>query len=88
MDMKDQFWEARNWVKDELSFDNAGSVSVFETTIRELGGLLSAYDLSEDEVFKQKVRSALCVCVRERGGRAERDRGRESEPGMFSMFKT
>ena len=39
-----------------LTFDKAGSVSVFETTIRELGGLLAAYDLSKDKIFLQKAR--------------------------------
>lgn len=58
MGMKDEFWEARDWVRDELTFSHATDVSVFETTIRELGGLLSAYDLSGDDIFKKKVR--LC----------------------------
>ena len=30
-------------------------MSVFETTIRNLGGLLSAYDLSGDKVFLEKA---------------------------------
>ena len=55
MDMKDEFWEARDWVRDKLSHDHVGSVSGFETTIRSLGGLLSAYDLSKDEVFLKKA---------------------------------
>ena len=55
MGMKDEFWEARDWVRDELSHDHVGSVSGFETTIRSLGGLLSAYDLSKDEVFLKKA---------------------------------
>ncbi|CAM9711535.1 unnamed protein product [Laminaria digitata] len=55
MGMKDEFWKARDWVKEHLSFRHASEVSVFETTIRELGGLLSAYDLSGDEVFKEKA---------------------------------
>lgn len=55
MDMKDEFWKARDWVRDHLSFGRAGDVSVFETTIRELGGLLAAYDLSGDRVFMDKV---------------------------------
>ncbi len=33
----------------------SGTVSVFETTIRNLGGLLSAYDLSQDTVFLEKA---------------------------------
>lgn len=56
MGMKEEFAEAREWVAKSLTFDHAGSVSVFETTIRELGGLLSAYDMSQDEVFLQKAR--------------------------------
>eukprot|EP00903_Cladosiphon_okamuranus_P020635 g18945.t1 len=56
MGMKDEFWEARKWVRDHLSYGRAAEVSVFETTIRELGGLLSAYDLSGDDVFKMKAK--------------------------------
>ena len=55
MGLKSEFNAARDWVRDHLSFDNAGSVSVFETTIRELGGLLAAYDLSGDKVFLTKA---------------------------------
>ena len=56
MGMKVEFEEARNWVAKSLTFGNAGAVSVFETTIRELGGLLSAYELSGDAVFLDKAR--------------------------------
>ncbi|KAL7547199.1 hypothetical protein ACHAWF_010525 [Thalassiosira exigua] len=56
MDMKEEFWEARNWVRDHLDFSKVqGGVSVFETTIRNLGGLLSAHDLSGDEAFLEKA---------------------------------
>ncbi|XP_027918390.1 mannosyl-oligosaccharide 1,2-alpha-mannosidase MNS1-like isoform X2 [Vigna unguiculata] len=44
------------WVAESLSFDKSIEVSVFETTIRVLGGLLSAYDLSGDKVFLEKAR--------------------------------
>jgi hypothetical protein len=56
MGLKAEFEQARDWVRDSLTFDNAGSVSVFETTIRELGGLLSAFDLSGDTVFLNKAK--------------------------------
>jgi hypothetical protein len=53
MGMKKEFYQARDWVRDSLNFDSVeGGVSVFETTIRVLGGLLCAYDLSEEPVFK------------------------------------
>ena len=56
MGMKDEFEEAKEWVKNELSFSHADTVSMFETTIRELGGLISAYDLSGDQVFLDKAK--------------------------------
>lgn len=55
MGLKKEFSEARDWVAQSLTFNNAGVVSVFETTIRELGGLLAAYDLSKDDVFLKKA---------------------------------
>jgi len=55
MGLKDEFWKARDWVRDHLSHEHAGSVSVFETTIRDLGGLLAAYDWSSDKVFLTKA---------------------------------
>jgi hypothetical protein len=56
MDMKDEFWEARDWVRDKLDHDKDVEVSVFETTIRSLGGLLSAYSWSKDVVFLEKAK--------------------------------
>ena len=38
-----------------MNHDNDETVSVFETTIRSLGGLLAAYDLSKDYVFLEKA---------------------------------
>jgi len=56
MGMKKEFNKARDWVRDYLDFSQVkGGVSVFETTIRNLGGLLSAYDLSGDKVFLDKA---------------------------------
>ena len=55
MGMKDEFWKARDWVRDSLSCTRVGSVSVFETTIRSLGGLLAAYDWSGDKTFLDKA---------------------------------
>jgi Glycosyl hydrolase family 47 len=51
MGMKKEFYEARDWVRDNLRHDKPRAVSVFETTIRSLGGLLSAFDWSGDKVF-------------------------------------
>ena len=34
MGMKEEFFEGRDWVRDNLEHDHVGQVSVFETTIR------------------------------------------------------
>ncbi|KAJ7609517.1 glycoside hydrolase [Roridomyces roridus] len=51
MDLKNEYARARKWVEEELSFDRGGYFSTFETTIRVLGGLLSAYHLTHDELY-------------------------------------
>jgi len=56
MNMKDEFYRARDWCENSLNYDIHKVVSVFETTIRDLGGLLSAYDWSQDEVFLDKAK--------------------------------
>ena len=56
MGLTDEFNKARDWVASSLNFDKAASVSVFETTIRALGGLLAAYDLSGDAIFLEKAK--------------------------------
>lgn len=56
MGLDTQFKRAREWIEKSLYFNKNLEVSVFETTIRVLGGLLSAYDLSGDEVFLEKAR--------------------------------
>jgi hypothetical protein len=50
-----EFFEARDWVEESLSFDVGKNVNLFETTIRVLGGLLSAYHLSGEQVFLNKA---------------------------------
>ncbi|URD98577.1 Glycosyl hydrolase family 47 [Musa troglodytarum] len=44
------------WVATSLDFNKDYEASVFETTIRVVGGLLSAYDLSGDKIFLEKAR--------------------------------
>lgn len=50
-----EFAEARGWVEKELSFSKNVDVNLFETTIRVLGGLLSTYHLSGDQLFLDKA---------------------------------
>nr|XP_020470805.1 endoplasmic reticulum mannosyl-oligosaccharide 1,2-alpha-mannosidase-like [Monopterus albus]XP_020470806.1 endoplasmic reticulum mannosyl-oligosaccharide 1,2-alpha-mannosidase-like [Monopterus albus]XP_020470807.1 endoplasmic reticulum mannosyl-oligosaccharide 1,2-alpha-mannosidase-like [Monopterus albus] len=56
MGLKEEFVEARNWVEKELSFNKNVDVNLFETTIRILGGLLSAYHLTGDQLFLEKAK--------------------------------
>ncbi|KAK4761073.1 hypothetical protein SAY87_005966 [Trapa incisa] len=55
MGLEEQFQKAREWVANSLDFNKNYHASVFETTIRVVGGLLSAYDLSKDKVFLEKA---------------------------------
>ncbi|KAG6575398.1 Mannosyl-oligosaccharide 1,2-alpha-mannosidase MNS2, partial [Cucurbita argyrosperma subsp. sororia] len=56
MGLDEQFQKAKEWVAKSLDFNKNYDASVFETTIRVVGGLLSAYDLSGDKVFLDKAR--------------------------------
>lgn len=56
MEFKDEFKKARDWVAASLHFNQATDVSVFEITIRFLGGLLSSYAFTGDEMFKIKAK--------------------------------
>ncbi|EEB18741.1 Endoplasmic reticulum mannosyl-oligosaccharide 1,2-alpha-mannosidase, putative [Pediculus humanus corporis] len=55
MNLEDFYTEARDWVHKNLIFSNKKDVNLFEVTIRVLGGLLSAYHLSNDVMFLQKA---------------------------------
>lgn len=56
MNLTSEFKEARMFVKNRLSLqpDN-GRVNLFECTIRVLGGFISTYYLTGDELFKEKA---------------------------------
>lgn len=60
MGLKDEYKMGRDWVAEHLNFDQGISgqhseISVFETNIRFIGGLLSCYALSGDVMFKEKA---------------------------------
>jgi hypothetical protein len=56
MNMTAEFNQARDWVQSSLNHNRDRDVSVFETTIRSLGGLLSAYDWSRDPIFLSQAK--------------------------------
>lgn len=56
MGMAEEFQRARNWVAENLSLNDVNSdISVFETNIRFVGGLLSCYALTGDTMFRDKA---------------------------------
>lgn len=55
MGLDEEFKTATAWVANELTYDIDYEVNVFETTIRMLGGLLSAYFLSQNDMFLDKA---------------------------------
>jgi len=56
MGLTPEFYRARDWIGRYLGFGAVrGDVSVFETTIRVLGGLLAAYELSGERVFLSRA---------------------------------
>jgi len=54
--LKAEFQQARDWVATHLNFNVNMGISFFETTIRCLGGLIAAYELSNDRIFLDKAR--------------------------------
>lgn len=50
-----RYERGRDWVQNHLNFSNVGRVIVFETVIRNLGGLLSMFHLSGDTMYLHKA---------------------------------
>lgn len=57
MGMREEFGRARDWIEENMKFETGSQqrISFFETTIRLLGGLMSAYDLSGDPLLLEKA---------------------------------
>lgn len=55
MGLDEEYKAARSWIENNLNFDKDIDLSVFETNIRYVGGLLSVYSLTEDRMFLDKA---------------------------------
>uniref|UniRef100_A0A7E4ZXP7 alpha-1,2-Mannosidase n=2 Tax=Panagrellus redivivus TaxID=6233 RepID=A0A7E4ZXP7_PANRE len=56
MGLTKEYEEARDFIRDKFDIKLAdGSLSVFETTIRFIGGLLTLYAMTGDEFYKTKA---------------------------------
>ncbi len=56
MNLREEFEAGKSWVASHLDLGVNRDVNLFETTIRVLGGLLSAFHLSEERVFLEKAK--------------------------------
>lgn len=57
MGLKQEYEKSRAWIEKNLDFDRIQrEMSVFETTIRVVGGLVSIYDLTGDKMFLEKAK--------------------------------
>lgn len=54
MGLHEEYNQARGWIQDNLDFKSKskGDISVFETNIRFVGGLLSIYALTNDKAWR------------------------------------
>ena len=55
MGLETELQEARQWVEHGLDLAQNRNVNLFEVSIRVLGGLLSAYHLTRDELYLDKA---------------------------------
>lgn len=72
MGLREEFDRGVSWVEEHLSFDKDMNVNLFETSIRQLGGLVAAYSLSK--------RTVLLVKAEELGSRLLRAYGTMGQP--------
>jgi mannosyl-oligosaccharide alpha-1,2-mannosidase len=98
MELDDEFRDGVEWVKANLDFDVDGEVSVFETAIRLVGGLLSAWHACGDPVLLAKARdladrllpsfaaSPIGIPHRYINLRSGAVRGRETNPAETGTF--
>ncbi|XP_069393210.1 mannosyl-oligosaccharide 1,2-alpha-mannosidase IA isoform X1 [Paralichthys olivaceus] len=55
MGLMEEYNDAKEWVQTSLDLNSNGEASLFEVNIRYVGGLLSAYYLTGEELFRSKA---------------------------------
>ncbi|KAG7276046.1 hypothetical protein CRUP_038502 [Coryphaenoides rupestris] len=55
MGLMEEYNDAKEWVQNSLDLNSNGEASLFEVNIRYVGGLLSAFYLTGEEMYKRKV---------------------------------
>ena len=57
MGLKAEFERGKRWVEGKLDFDEIDrNMEVFDSVTEYMGGLLSAYSLTGDEMFARKAK--------------------------------
>ena len=60
MNMTEEFSDARDWVDKHFNLKKVDrDLSLFNTIMRTVGGLLSAFALTDDKMFLQKARQVM-----------------------------
>lgn len=60
MGLEDEYKQALDFIKNDLNFNTSiGDAKGFETGIRYLGGLISAYDLAGDSILLEKAKEVM-----------------------------
>ncbi|KAF7242384.1 Mannosyl-oligosaccharide 1,2-alpha-mannosidase IC [Varanus komodoensis] len=55
MELQEEFQEAKDWVEKSFDLNVSGEASLFEVNIRYVGGLLAAFYLTGEEIFRSKA---------------------------------
>ncbi|XP_062255833.1 mannosyl-oligosaccharide 1,2-alpha-mannosidase IA isoform X1 [Platichthys flesus] len=55
MGLMEDYNDAKEWVRNSLDLNSNGEASLFEVNIRYVGGLLSAYYLTGEELYRSKA---------------------------------
>lgn len=64
MGLTEEFEKGRQWIRDSLNMGQMNvDLSVFETNIRYVGGLLSCYALTGDPLFREKAVQVVSVLM-------------------------
>ena len=82
---------ARDWVAEELDLEHDAKLSLFETVIRAVGGLLSAYDATADAVFLARAEALAAKCMPNflgTGPQLPAPLACTMDPGVFGNLRT
>jgi len=87
MGLRDEFKQARDWVASSLNLNVNMGISFFETTIRCLGGLSDAYELSGDQSLTLTLIGGLIAAYELSGDQMFLTKAKELGEKLLVAFK-